>query len=168
MSDDELHQDAAPQVSTPPLVASKSKGVRSFFEDDNASYASKIEIDGQFFYFNPMSDAASEFERQWALQTAAKLGITIADFRATQVFTDPEQARIFQEESLSLWNRVLCDGDKNGLIDWSLPRPCTETAKLKLWPDLKRDIADAIMAFSKFGVGEARFRNARGAGVNQR
>lgn len=147
-------------VSVPPL----SKGKRAFFEDDTASYGSKVVLDGETFYFNALSEEGLKYEREWPVVTAQLLGMDLEEFKNTQMFTDPRQSEIFTKQSRALWDTVLSDA----LKDWTLSKPCTETAKLKLMPDIKRDIADAIIAFSKFGISEARFRQLRSASANQR
>lgn len=132
---------------------------RSFFQSDKSAPAQKIELYGEVFYFDPLTDDAREEYESASSKIAQKLGLSDDEYRALPVeFFNLEQNKIRIAAEHELFDVVLCDA----LRDWSLPVPCNDKYKRDLHLDLKRDLAEMIVSFSIHGVSEARFRKAIG------
>lgn len=142
---------AAAELGTPATMQS-----RSFFDDDKSAYAGKVEIDGQWFYFDPLSAEAIAYYRGAAQRVAALLGMTVQQLNKTKRLM-PHHEEIRDREEVALQEYLL----SQALRSWTLPVNCTEDRKKHLQPDVKREVAEAIVSFSVYGVGEARFRRLR-------
>jgi hypothetical protein len=146
-----------------PAPVAKQRVRRSFFVDDTTAPASKVELDGETFYFDPLSDEAKTVYEDSVEQIAGLLGISVEEFLDKDVYLPQEQALISTAQA-NLNAYILDDALRN----WTLERQCNPGNWAKLHGDLKRDIAEAIVSFSVYQVGEARFRGARGEGSRRR
>ena len=161
-----IPQPAASQINAPRLLApSPSDAIqprRSLFTDDHSSWAAKLSIDGYTFYIRELSKEAREREARFAEETAAKMGMPVAEFLNTKAFVREDQGRTYLEEQAKLYADLISDA----LISWTAPVPVSRERIEKLQPDVKRNLADFIVAFSKYGTSEQEFFRSRfGPGV---
>ena len=145
-------------IASPQLVKEQSK--RSFFDDDPTAPASSIKLDGETFFYNALSDKVKAFVITAPERLADSMGLTIEELNDEDTLLTPEQRYIQQEHQLKLHEAVLSDA----LCDWTLTDTrtgrkvnCSEERKQRLHPDLKRNIADAITAFTTQGLSGERF-----------
>ena len=125
---------------------------RSFFKSDKTKYAGKVELDGETFYFDRISDGVLEQIEAVPQRVKVALG-------------EGEEPTIEQQKAkdaieLEAVDMVLVDA----LRAWSLDAPCDDTNKRDLHLDIKARLCDRISAFSRAGELEARFHQRYGGG----
>ena len=166
----ESFQKAAQSVvGTPRETLTK----RSFFDDDLSSYAARLVVDGETFYFDPLGEVQLKWVQQAPRRLAALCDVSLEEYRSGFHHQTPEevsngdaprlivptleQEELNISEGLSLIDYVLAAG----LRSWSLPQECTPDRKRHLHPDLKRELFERIIAFATNGESEAQFRERR-------
>ena len=151
-------------LHTPSAHAPKATGKagvkRSFFKSDKTAPASKVDIEGETFYFDALSDEAREIIEGAPAEIAAAMGLSLEELEKmkTEDLT-LSQSNIQRQSERNQQDCVLADAAR----DWTLPVPFGASVLRDLHDDVRRDWVEAILAFSFAGVGEARFRRARSA-----
>lgn len=158
----------APQVG-------KNAPKRSYFVDDKSSYADRVVLeDGTWFELLPLEDdeikyynattkrwceaigwTPETFQNATLLErgiTAEQLGLKASDLRA--LILSPEQEEVKAAIIDESRTRVVVAG----LTAWSLAPRCDDKRKAKLHKDIIRLLCDRVVAFSVYGLSEARFR----------
>ncbi len=125
---------------------------RSFFKSDKSKYAGKVELDGETFYFDRISDGVLEKIEAVPQRIKAALG---KDEEPTA-----KQQKAKDVIELDAVDMVIVDA----LRAWSLDAPCDDANKRDLHLDIKARLCDRISAFTRAGETEARFHQRNGSG----
>lgn len=168
---------AAPRVAQQASASEKDVPKRSYFVDDKSSYADRVVLeDGTWFELVPLEDDEIKYynatTKRWCeaigwtpemLQnatllergiTSEQLGLKAGDLRALILSSEQEDAKA------AIINEARTRVVVAGVSSWSLAPRCDDKRKTKLHKDIIRLICDRIVAFSVYGLSEARFRAA--------